>query len=131
MKIIQIGKYPPKSFGGIEKLVNRLNYDLNNNNIQNDIACFNLNNTNKIQIINNSYIYKCSTIFKLFSIPFSISLFKLLAKELKKYDLVHLHLPNPIAALYILLLKKDIKKLTIHFHADYSNHLGYLFYVVY
>ena len=128
MKIIQIGKYPPNSFGGIEKLVNRLNYDLNKNNIQNDIACFNLTRSNKIEISNNTHIYKCGTIFKIFSIPFSISLFTLLAKKIKRYDLVHLHLPNPIAAFYVLLLKKDIKKLTIHFHADYSNHPGYLFY---
>ena len=116
MKILHIGKYYPPYFGGIEKV----NFDcvegLNKKGHHVDVFCF--NDKFKTEIEEGDYkIYRMSRIIQKFSTPISFSFFFKLRKVVNNYDIVHLHLPNPVAA--ILYQLSGFKgKLVLHWHSD-------------
>jgi rhamnosyl/mannosyltransferase len=117
MKILHIGKYYPPFFGGTEKV----NYDivegLNNLGYPADVLCFN-HQKNTIDDTHNNYkIYRCKTLLKPFSTPISFEIFLLLRKIQSQYDIIHLHLPNPIAGL-ALQFSGYKGKLILHWHCD-------------
>ena len=49
-------------------------------------------------------------------------------KIINNYDIVHIHLPNPTAAFYLLFLNNKKLYITTHFHADVSNKIFYFIY---
>src|SRR5699024_8912462 len=62
-------------------------------------------------------IIRCATFLTLFSTPISFSIFKNLKSIYKQYDIVHIHLPNPVAAVAFQFL--DYKgKIVLHWHMD-------------
>ena len=61
------------------------------------------------------------------STPFSIHNLYFLRKLSQSYDLIHVHLPNPLSVLYALSLPSDIK-ISVHFHAEARNLRFYRFY---
>ena len=116
MKILNIGKYYPPSFGGIEKV----NYDivegLNMNGVQTDVLCS--NHTKGNIFTNNIYkIYRTHTLKVVASTPLSYSLIKTLKKIQDNYDIIHVHLPNPMANLAIFLTRPKAK-IILHWHSD-------------
>ncbi len=116
MRILHIGKYYPPHFGGIEKVNFDLVEDLNKNQISTDVLCF--NDTSKNLFEESEYrIYRASTLIKLNSAPVSFELPRILRKIHPNYDIIHLHLPNPMAA--IALQSVCFKgKLVLHWHSD-------------
>ena len=93
-KIIHLSKYSPFKYGGIENYVNNLSKFLNKEKISHEILVF---SKSKINI--ESYI-EISRYFIIFNTPifFNFLWFKNL---LKSYDIVHLHLPNPIYLFFL------------------------------
>jgi len=116
MRILHIGKYYPPYFGGIEKVNYDLVESLNENGISTDVLCF--NNQNKTQVENKGYnIYRAATINSAFSSPLSFSIFKQLRKIHNNYDIIHVHVPNPMGA--IALQSVSFKgKVIVHWHSD-------------
>ncbi len=118
MKVLHLGKYYPPVVGGIELF----NYDLvewqNKNEIQSDVLC--VNNCNKIVIekIKTYNVYRASLIKVFASTPISISYITILKKIIKNYDVLHIHFPNPLAALAVLLSYNHKTKIVIHWHSD-------------
>ncbi len=116
MRILHIGKYYPPHFGGIERVNFDLVEGLNQMDIQTDVLCFNDKPENLIE--ENTYkIYRSSTLIKLKSTPFSISMFFILKKIHRNYDIIHLHLPNPTGAI-VLQLVRFKGKIVLHWHSD-------------
>ena len=116
MKVLHLGKYYPPHFGGIE----RVNYDLvesiNQRGICTDVLCF---NDNAISLYEESKykVYRAANLFTLRSTPFSISLLKILRQIHQNYDIIHLHLPNPMGAVALQLVNFK-GKIVIHWHSD-------------
>ena len=98
MRILHIGKFYPPYFGGIEKV----NYDivegLNMNGVQTDVLC-----SNHFKVIAST--------------PLSCSLITTLRKIQDNYDIIHVHLPNPMANLAIFLTQPKAK-IILHWHSD-------------
>jgi glycosyltransferase involved in cell wall biosynthesis len=116
MKILHIGKYYPPYFGGIEKVNFDLVEGLNQLGVKTDVICF--NDKNESEIENNTYsIYRMSRLFEKFSLPFSFSYFFKLRAIINNYDIVHLHLPNPLATIF-LLCTNFRGKIVLHWHSD-------------
>jgi glycosyltransferase, family 1 len=116
MKILHIGKYYPPSFGGIEKV----NYDivegLNAEGIQTDVLCS--NHTKGNVFTNNIYkIYRVHTLKIIASTPLSYSFITTLKKIQNNYDIIHIHLPNPMANLAVFLTQPKTK-IVLHWHSD-------------
>jgi rhamnosyl/mannosyltransferase len=116
MKILHIGKYYPPYFGGIEKVNYDLVESLNEDGFSTDVLCF--NNQNKTQVENKGYnIYRTATINAAYSSPLSFSIFKHLRKIHSNYDIIHLHVPNPMGA--VALQSVSFKgKIIVHWHSD-------------
>lgn len=116
MKVLHIGKYYPPFLGGMEKVTFDLVEGLNEKEVKTDVLCFNRDNKTKIE--EGKYkIIRASVFATLFSTPLSFSIFRQLKKIHQEYDLIHIHLPNPTAALAFQLLNYK-GKLVLHWHLD-------------
>ncbi|WP_159518131.1 glycosyltransferase [Sunxiuqinia indica] len=116
MKVLHIGKYFPPYWGGIEKVNFDIVETLNKFGYRNDVLCFN-DKRNSITEEKEYCIYRSSTVTSAFSSPLSFSIFQQLRKIYKKYDIIHLHVPNPMGA--IALQSVPFKgKIIVHWHSD-------------
>ncbi len=118
MKILHLGKYYPPVEGGIELF----NYDLvewfNENKIQCNVLCVNNCNKTVIEKVKNYTVYRTSLIKMIASTPISIRYIFELKRIINNYDILHIHFPNPLAALAILLADNRKIKVVIHWHSD-------------
>lgn len=115
-KVLHISKFYPPDIGGIESFVG----DLVNNISQKivcDVLCFNKKNKTIIEKKRFYKIIRTATLGSFFSVPISFSLIFFLKKIHKKYNILHLHLPNPIATLAVFLVRPK-SKIIIHWHSD-------------
>ena len=116
MKILHIGKFYPPYFGGIEKV----NYDivegLNAKGVQTDVLCSNHNKGNAFSEIPYK-TYRSHTFKVIASTPLSCSLITTLRKIQDNYDIIHVHLPNPMANLAVFLTRPKAK-IILHWHSD-------------
>lgn len=127
MRVLHIGKYYPPYFGGIEKVNFDLVESLNAFGIPTDVLCF--NHTSGTQIDNDRYkVIRCSRLLKAFSTPISWAIFKQLKLIHKEYDIIHIHLPNPVAAIALQTIAFK-GKIVLHWHSDIVNQkkLKYLY----
>lgn len=116
MKVLHIGKYYPPFFGGIEKVNFDLVEGLNKRSIHTDVLCFNHSKGQSIE--NGKYkILRSKTLINVFSTPISISFFWKLRRIKKDYDIIHIHLPNPIASI-ALQYSGFKRKVVLHWHSD-------------
>jgi rhamnosyl/mannosyltransferase len=116
MKILHLGKYYPPYFGGIEKVNFDLVESINESGYNADVLCFNHKPGFSIED-NGNKVYRTSTITSAFSSPLSISVFKQIRKIYHQYDIIHLHVPNPMGA--VALQSVPFKgKIIVHWHSD-------------
>jgi len=117
MKVLQLGKHYPFSFGGIEKFYYDLAEELVENNITCDIFCANETKNNKIFDLGKIKVISYGRFAFKASTSLSFKIFPLLKRYIDDYDILHVHLPDPMItlALYFLNPKKPI---VIHWHSD-------------
>lgn len=118
MKILHISKFYPPYRGGIEDVC----YNIVNGmvGVEQKVICFNHTSHTEILEMKGVEIARIGIITELARQPVSFSFFFLLKKYIKDFspDIIHLHLPNPLACLYILLLLPSRTKLLLHWHSD-------------
>lgn len=116
MRVLHIGKYYPPFFGGIEKVNFDLVETLNQEGVKTDVFCFNHNKGSEHS--NNGYnIYRTGVLITKFSTPISFSVFKDIRTIYKQYDIIHIHMPNPTAAIAFQFLSFK-GKIVLHWHLD-------------
>lgn len=119
MKVLHFGKYYPPYFGGVEKvnydLVERLNQI---EDCQVDELCFAHDVKYKESFVPKGYKVTRVPIWGIkFSTPLPKGIFRAFLKNRKDYDIIHVHVPNPIASLVSLLAPKKAK-IVVHWHSD-------------
>ena len=119
MKILHFGKYYPPYFGGVEKvnydLVERLNQK---EDCQVDELCFAHKTDYKESFTPQGYkLFRVPIWGIKFSTPLPKGIFRAFLKIRKDYDIIHVHVPNPIASLVSLLAPKKAK-IVVHWHSD-------------
>ncbi|MFW6272733.1 MAG: glycosyltransferase [bacterium] len=119
IKILQFGKYYPPTIGGMEKIICLITEGLNKkNNIQCDVLCSNDKKSYEESEYDNYIVYRTKTYGKLFSTSLSPQFIRKY-KELKdKYDIIHLHHPDPLAILTLFFVRPKNEKIIIHYHSD-------------
>ncbi len=117
MKILQLGKHYPFHYGGIEKFYFDLAIELNQQNIECDIFCANENKYNKIFYEDNVKVISFGRFAFKASTSLSYKVFFELKKIINQYDVLHVHLPDPmiVVALFVLRPKQPI---ILHWHSD-------------
>ncbi|MEG0796742.1 MAG: glycosyltransferase [Odoribacter sp.] len=118
MKVLHVGKFYPPCYGGIEKVNVDLVEGLNYAGIHTDELCFSHTKNSIKEDENTNYkIFRAKILGIKFSTPISLQFFSFYKKIRNDYDIIHIHLPNPIASLAPLLFKTK-GKIVLHWHSD-------------
>jgi len=131
-KILHISKYFYPYYGGIEDVAHTIVEALKPYYEQR-VICFN-HEKGTIYNINGADVLRIGTTFTLGSQPISFTYRAKLQKMINSYkpDYIHLHLPNPLIAAYMLTLNLHEAKIISHWHADIlGQQLLYSFYKPY
>lgn len=116
MKILQLGKFYP-IIGGVEKVMYELTQGLSVHNIQCDMLCTSMEGNKSILLNSNNKILCCASRVKFASTTFSYSLIHQLRAICNNYDIIHIHHPDPMAAL-ALFLSGYKGEVVLHWHSD-------------
>lgn len=115
MKVLHLSKYYPPYFGGLEQVVFDLVEQSNAQGVQTDVLC-SLSKGEESK--NFAYqVFREKSLLELARTPLSLNLVLKLRKICKNYDVLHVHAPNPMA--YLAVLLSGFKgKLVLHWHSD-------------
>lgn len=119
MRILQLGKFYPIQ-GGVEKVMFDLLDGMSKQGITCDMLCANAYVGQSLRIIqhnDNSQIISTSTLCKKFATMISPQMVVELRKICSNYDIVHVHHPDPMAAL-ALFFSGYKGKVVLHWHSD-------------
>lgn len=129
MKILQLGKaYPPVNFGGVEVVIKLLAEGLNKEHYECDALGVNDNYTFKEEMGDfGGRIYRTRLLFKAFSTLISPQLITYLNDIKDAYDVIHIHSPDPMAAIALFLCRPKAK-IVLHWHSDILKQRVLLFF---
>jgi rhamnosyl/mannosyltransferase len=117
MKILQLGKFYPPVFGGIQNVMYEFTTGLNEENIHCDVLCSNNQNIYQITDEDGYKIFRT----KSYGIYFSTSITPQMIFKLKEiqneYDIISIHAPDPMAALALFMIKPQ-GRVVLHWHSD-------------
>jgi glycosyltransferase involved in cell wall biosynthesis len=118
MRILQVGKFFPPPFGGVESVCLTMHEELNKV-ARADIVVANHAPSLEVSEHFGGKVVKLPSYGTLLSQPLVPSLFPWLRRELRggSYDLVHLHLPNPLADLALQASGTSLP-IVLTWHAD-------------
>lgn len=119
MKIVHLGKYYWPAHGGIETAVQQM--ALAGLKLGHDVHCIvsqkKTSVRKTVENIDGVKVTRLPVFAKLLSTPLSPFVFEDLGEVLEGYDVVHLHLPHPMAELKVLFSTKRSAHLIPYFHA--------------
>lgn len=118
-KILHFSKFYPPAVGGIEQVAYDIVKGINGLGSHHcDVICFNhdMLAPSKLSDENDAKIFRMKTWKVIASTPLSISIFFRYFKIIDNYDVVHFHVPNPLATLAAILTFN--KKIVVHWHSD-------------
>lgn len=117
MKILQIGKFWP-ILGGVEKVMYDLTRGLSKRGIECDMLCASADGYTGIMRVNDcGRVIVVKTLAKAKSTMLSPQMVQILKKTASRYDIIHIHHPDPMAAL--ALYASGYKgKVVLHWHSD-------------
>ena len=117
MRILQLGKFYPPVFGGIQNVMYEFTTGLNAENIHCDVLCS--NNKNKYEVINHDTykVFKSKSYGLYFSTSITPQMISILKKIQDDYDVISIHFPDPMAA-FALYMSKPKGKVILHWHSD-------------
>ena len=117
MKILHVSKFYPPYRGGLEQVVYDLVTGLQNSFTKVDVLAVNDDSKTESEVSDKGTVYRAAKLFEFASVAFSFS-FLLIWRQIRvNYDVVHVHLPNPLANL-VMFLFRPRSKLVIHWHSD-------------
>ena len=117
LKILQLGKFYPIR-GGVEKVAYDLMVGLSEQSIRCDMMCAATQGKNRVIPINEyASVLCCHTWFKAAATMIAPAMILALWKVHRKYDIIHVHHPDPMACL-TLLLSGFRGKVILHWHSD-------------
>ena len=119
MKILQLSKFFPPFWGGIETAVFEMAEALNSHvGITCEVLCCNTKLKNEEEFYNGKYkVMRAASFGRLFSTSISPAIVIKLFKIRNDYDIIHVHFPDPITGL-ALFLSRPKCKVIIHWHSD-------------
>ena len=117
-KILQLGKLFPPFFGGIESVSYELALGIKAAGHVSDVLCVNeVGKKDSFDDVRGVHVTRCASFFKFASVYFSLSYILNWIKSRKKYDVIHVHCPNPLANIALLLFPTRAH-VVVHWHSD-------------
>jgi rhamnosyl/mannosyltransferase len=118
-KILHISKFYYPYFGGIEDVVHSIVTEMEDKYEQH-VICFNHENSGTIRTTNQGIeVIRVNAPIITSSQPLSMSYYRILLDEIDTFkpDIIHVHFPNPLIGVYLLMMPMKAK-LVIHWHSD-------------
>lgn len=116
-RVLQLGKFYPIC-GGVEKVAYDLMSGLSEQNVYCDMMCAATNGESRIISVNeHAKVICCHTLAKIAATMISPAMIFALKKVQDQYDIIHVHHPDPMACL-ALLLSGYKGKVVLHWHSD-------------
>ncbi len=117
MKILQLGKFFPVG-GGVEKVMYDLVVGLSEKGIPCDMLCAHDGTGDaEIRISENNKVICTNTLLKKYATMISWQMVTVLRRIAPSYDIIHVHHPDPMAAL-ALRFSGYKGKVVLHWHSD-------------
>lgn len=129
MKILQLGKFHPVG-GGVEKVMESLTEGLSARGVACDMLCASADGARKMQIIplnDCGRIFVVPTLRKAAGTMLAPKMIGWLRKHRNDYDIIHIHHPDPMAAL-ALRLSGYKGRVILHWHSDILSQRFFLFF---
>jgi glycosyltransferase involved in cell wall biosynthesis len=117
MKVLQFGKFYPPHVGGIERVIFDITEGLNARGVRCDVLCSNKCRRYSEEDERGYRVTRTRSHAILFSASISPQLASKLRKVEAGYDIIHVHLPDPMANL-ALLLARPRARVVLHWHND-------------
>lgn len=116
-RVLQLGKFYPIC-GGVEKVAYDLMSGLSEQNVYCDMMCAATNGESRtISVNEHAKVICCHTLAKVAATMISPAMIFALKKVQDQYDIIHVHHPDPMACL-ALLLSGYKGKVVLHWHSD-------------
>lgn len=117
MRILQIGKFWPV-LGGVEKVMLDLTRGLSARNIECDMLCAAADGAPRVFALNScGNVIAVRTLLKASGTMIAPQMVSVLRRIAPRYDIIHVHHPDPMAAL-ALFLSGYKGKVVLHWHSD-------------
>ena len=118
MRVLQLGKFYPPDIGGIENVIFEITEGLNDRDISTDVLCSNSSNYYIEGKIKNYKVYRTKSYGKIASTSISPQMIFKLKEIINYYDVVYVHLPDPMANIALFLADNRKAKIVVHWHSD-------------
>lgn len=117
MRVLQLAKFYAPECGGIESVVRELTEGLNRTGWPTDVLCANRSWSGVDDEVNGYSVMRAGSLGMLLSTSMSPALLTRTRQLAGRYDLIHVHMPNPLAAL-ALWWARPTAKVIVHWHSD-------------
>lgn len=118
MKILQISKFYPPVFGGIESAAWELSEGLRKIGVRVDVLCSNQRAVDSVEVHpDGDEVVRASSWGRVLSTSVAPSMVRHLRRRAGRYDVIHLHMPDPMAGLAFWLIRPEVP-LVLHWHSD-------------
>jgi glycosyltransferase involved in cell wall biosynthesis len=118
--IVHLGKYYAPDAGGIESVTLSLARGAAAAGHTVTVVCFEKSRARREEVMEGVRVLRAPITKLLASQPLGLRYFFLCLKAARQADVIHLHLPNMLAALCILFIGKK-PRLLVHWHSDVVN----------
>lgn len=129
MKVLQLGKFYPIR-GGVEKVMEMLTEGLSARGMDCDMLCSSFDGQKELQVIPliaHGRIIVVPTLLQAAGTMIAPKMIGWLSKHAAEYDLIHIHHPDPMAAL-ALRLSGYKGRVILHWHSDILSQRFFLFF---
>ena len=116
MRILQLGKFYPIR-GGVEKVMWDLTRGLSELGVDCDMLCACLTSGETIRLNEHGRVFRVKALAKKAATMISPAMISWLRRHQAGYDIIHVHHPDPMAAL-ALRLSGYKGKVVLHYHSD-------------
>jgi rhamnosyl/mannosyltransferase len=117
MRVLQFGKFYPPYIGGIEKVMYDVTVGLNSRGIHCDVLCSNTARQYVEEDAGDYRIIRTASYGVFLSVSITPQILRKFREIQEHYDIIHMHLPNPVASM-ALLLARPRSKVVLHWHND-------------
>lgn len=118
MKVVQLAKFYPPEHGGMEAAVRELTEGLNDAGVRTDVLCTHRQRQSAEESWPGGYrVVRAGSQGTLLSTPMAPALLTHSRKLVPEADIVHVHMPNPMAVLALRLTPYD-GPIVVHWHSD-------------
>ncbi len=119
MNILQLGRFFPPSTGGIETVMYDITEGLNNYvDVSCDVLCSSKNYSYEENIYGKYKVVRTKSYGVYFSTSITPQMIFKLKEIINEYHILHIHLPDPMANIALMLVDSSKQKIVLHWHSD-------------